>query len=152
MLVPWTPLSPSRREQGLRRWALALALASAVMLGIAACIADPIDPWRLVLAATVLALGVRAMRLRGSASIDVAVDGRGQVRARWPGVNGPVERGLQCVFAAPWLITLKCGTMWLPLWPDSVPGTTYRRLWVHIRWSSGRPPAEPHARSAPGRP
>jgi hypothetical protein len=104
--------------------------------------------------AALLALLGGAMALRSApagAPIEVGIDRWGALAVR-RAFDTASEPGVQCVFAAPWLITLKHGTMLIPIWPDSIPGNTYRRLWVHIRWGSGRRPVKRSAAIAPGQP
>ena len=129
-----------------------LGAAAAASLLIAASGAQPADPMLLPAAALAAAGAFFAGRRRAAPDIEVGVDARGRLRARDGRAPEPVDRGLQCVFAAPWLITLRSGTMWVPIWPEAVPGNTFRRLWVHIRWSSGRHPADVPPATVPGQP
>jgi hypothetical protein len=46
---------------------------------------------------------------------------------------------VKMAFAAPWLISLRRGTMLVAIWPDSLPQSTYRQLWVHLRWGRAMP-------------
>lgn len=118
---------------------------------VAALQAQP--PSLLLLAAALLTAVAcaAATRLPRRAPIEVGVDDGGRLVARRiDAADAGPEHGLQCIFAAPWLITLGSGTMCVPIWPDSVPGNTFRRLWVHIRWSSGRQPVDLPAATAPG--
>ena len=150
MLVPWTPLTPSRGEQAARRAGVCLALATSAALVFAAARGEAFDPFLGLAALLALVAGVAAARSSPADPIEVGVDRSGALTVRRvTAIDNTPEYGLRCVFAAPWLITLKCGTMLLPIWPDSVPGNTYRRLWVHIRWGSGRQPAD-RAGIAPG--
>ena len=153
MLVPWTPLTPSRRERGVRRIGVLLALAASAALLAAAAGVEPFDPFLAITALLTLLMGALAARSSPTDPIEVGVDRSGALTIRRGAApdNRP-EHGLQCVFAAPWLITLKCGTMLIPIWPDSIPGNTYRRLWVHIRWGSVRRLADLPAAIAPGEP
>jgi hypothetical protein len=150
VLVPWTPLTPSRRERAVRRAGVFLAVATSVTLAVAAARADAFDAFLTAAAALALLAGAVAGRPRPPAPLEVGVDRSGALAVRRADDAESVpEHGLQCVFAAPWLITLRRGTIWIPIWPDSVPGNSYRRLWVHIRWRSGRPPADLPAGIAP---
>lgn len=119
---------------------------------LAAAFGEAVDPVPAIAALLALLAGGLAARSTAAGTMEVGVDRFGAltVRRGTPDDNA-VEQELRCVFAAPWLITLKRGTMLIPIWPDSVPGNTYRRLWVHIRWGSGRPAGLP-AGSAPGQP
>jgi hypothetical protein len=153
VLVPWTPLTPSRRERAVRRLGVAALLAAAAALLAAVAGGEALDPWPAGAALLALLAGVFAARSTATDPIEVGVDRSGAltVRGAADGISGP-EHGVQCVFAAPWLITLKRDTMLIPIWPDSVPVNTYRRLWVHVRWGAGRQPADLPARIAPGQP
>jgi hypothetical protein len=150
VLVPWTPLSPSRRERGLRRIGQAFGFLTSAALLSAAVRSDPFDPLPALAAVLALLAGLWAGRAASPESLEVGVDRAGSLTVCRTADSGSVPERLQCVFAAPWLITLKRGTIWIPIWPDSVPAGTWRRLWVHLRWSSGRPPADLPAGSAPG--
>lgn len=150
MLVSWTPLSPSRREQGLRRVAQALGWSAATVL-FGAAIRDGSTEAVPALAALLAAVGGwLAGRLDPREPIEIGVDDSGciAVRRAVDAGDSPEQR-LQCVFAAPWLITLKSGTMWVRIWPDSVSGNLFRRFWVHVRWNPGRQPADRTGASAP---
>jgi hypothetical protein len=152
VLVPWTPLTPSRRERAVRRIGVALGLATSSALLVAASRSEPLDPFLGVAALLALLGSVLAGRAAPTGSpIEVAIDQSGVLAVRRV-VDTGSEPGVQCVFHAPWLITLKRGTMLIPIWPDAVPGNTYRRLWVHVRWGAGQQPANLPARIAPGKP
>ena len=153
MLVPWTPLTPSRRERVVRRIGAALGWATSAALLLAAARQEPFEPFLGIAALLALLAGGLASRRASTGPIEVGVDRSGALTARrGTAPDGAPEPGLRCVFAAPWLITLKRGTMCISIWPDSVPGNTYRRLWVHIRWSSGRQPGDLPAGTVPGQP
>ncbi|MGZ8253861.1 MAG: hypothetical protein ACXWVT_03345, partial [Burkholderiaceae bacterium] len=138
MLVPWTPLTPSRLERSVRRIGLCLAFATSAALIVATARSQPFEPLLAITALLTVLAGAFAARPTPPNSIEVGVDRFGALAVRRAAsLDNVPEHGLHCVFAAPWLITLKCGTMLIPIWPDSVPGNTYRRLWVHIRWGSG---------------
>jgi hypothetical protein len=123
---------------------------TAAALLLATVRSDPFDPFPAIAAALAFLAGAWAGRADSPEPLEVGVDRVGSLTVRRTGDLGSVPVHLRCVFAAPWLITLKRGTMWIPIWPDSVPGNTYRRLWVHVRWSSGRQPADLPAGGAPG--
>ena len=46
---------------------------------------------------------------------------------------------VEMTFASPWLISLRRGTMLVAIWPDSLPPSAYRQLWVHLRWGRAMP-------------
>jgi hypothetical protein len=146
VLVPWTPLTPSRRERALRLSACVLALGSALALAIAAFRSDPFGHYLAVLSLGAAAAGLYASRRRVPAGIEVGIDSRGSATARQLDGSGERWRGdIRCVFASPWLITLRGGAMWIRIWPDSVPQPVFRRLWVHVHWNSVRTGTEPPA-------
>jgi hypothetical protein len=135
--LPWTVLQPSARE---RRWLQvarfgAIAGAGASITALLA--SEPPAPW----AACVVLLAVLGLvllpRRRSAWQLAIADDGRVVGRAA---DNAP-ERRLQCLFASTWLITLRVGTEVVPVWPDSLPTDSYRRLWVHLRWTHAGSPA-----------
>jgi hypothetical protein len=126
----------------VRRLGGATALATAAVVALAGARSDPIGAVQTALALLLTAVGAAMLRTRAARDVEVGIDADGRLIARGRQVD---LAGVYCVFAAPWLITLKSGTMWIAVWPDSVPQTTFRRLWIHIRWSAGRVGARPSA-------
>jgi hypothetical protein len=124
-----------------------LAAATALTLGIAALRSDPFGVALAALASLLAAGAAFVWRARPAPSFDVAIDAEGWLLLRPTAADGAAVP-VRCGFAAPWLISVRHGTMWVPIWPDSVPPSTFRRLWVHIRWSSGRARTEPFADSS----
>ena len=113
------------------------------MVLIGAALRDgSIEPVAALAAVLAVAGGWLAGRRSRGAQIDIGVDNSGCIAARGATVAEETADRLRCVFAAPWLITLKSGTIWICVWPDSVPGNIFRRLWVHIRWNPGRQPVD----------
>ena len=95
-------MSPSRRERGVRQVAQALAYITAITLLVAALLADPFDPVGAVAAAIVALVGAYVARAAGQRPIEVGIDRAGRPIARWAEGSGePLEKGLQCIFAAP---------------------------------------------------
>ncbi len=142
MLVPWTPLQPSARARHLRRAAACIALASASALLAAALHAAPVDArlFALAIVAGVAVVAVLPDRTDRGLEIGVSSLGGVMVRSRDPADADAAPSHLaRIVFAAPWLISLRSGTMLIPIWPDSLPLSTYRRLWVHHRWGRAIP-------------
>ncbi len=84
----------------------------------------------------VLALSVVALGLRNATppAFDVGVASDGAIRLRQSAASNADPRPATVVFAAPWLISLRSGTMLVSIWPDSLPPTVFRRLWVHLHW------------------
>jgi hypothetical protein len=149
VLVAWTPLSPSRREQALRRAARALGCAASVALVGAAFRAGSIEPLAALAALLAATGGWMAGRPVKEAPIDIGIDDTGCIAARRLTTTDETTEHLRCVFAAPWLITLESNTLRVRLWPDSVPGNIFRCLWVHIRWNPDRQPADRAGVTAP---
>ena len=133
--MPFTLLSPSRRERDVRRLACLLSLACAVVLFAGAWRSESFD-WVLALAAlATVGAGCAAGRMPRRERVEVGIDRDGRLVARAADSPDAQVRPLECVFAAPWLITARCGTTLISIWPDSVSGNAFRRYWVHIRWS-----------------
>jgi hypothetical protein len=139
VILGWTVLQPSVRERRLWLAAVVATALSAGVLAIAALGADPRHPVRVWSAALVSAVAsawalTRARRLTGLRR-EVKIDADGSIWARTQsGVFGP-ECESYCAFVAPWLITLRCGAMLVPVWPDSLPSDAFRRLHACARWS-----------------
>ncbi len=138
-------MRPSVREQTLRLIALAITLLVTCVLTAAALFGDPRHPmqvWAAVVASAAVAV-FSARRLRArlpAARLEVAIDANGQpwLRATDPVADGSDGGGAplaQCRFAAPWLITLQCGALRAPVWPDSLPAEAFRRLHACVRWA-----------------
>ncbi len=145
MLVPWTALQPSPRARRWRHVGLGLALASCLALLMAAVSAAPFDPALALLAAIAGCAAWASTRGRVCAPLEVGVSSLGEigVRERDPAPSDiapsvPLPR-VHIAFMSTWLISLRRGTMLIPIWPDSLPQSTYRRLWVHLRWGRAMP-------------
>jgi hypothetical protein len=129
---------------------MALGWSTATALFGAAIRDGSIDPLVVVSALLAAAGGLLAARPAPREPIEIGVDDAGCiVLRRVIGTGDAAEQRLRCVFAAPWLITLKSGTMWVRIWPDSLPGNLFRRFWVHLRWNPGRQPTDRTGASAP---
>jgi hypothetical protein len=127
-----------------------LGWSTATALAVAAIRDGSIDPVPTLAALLAAAGGLLAGRPALREPIEIGVDDSGCIALRRVARAGDSpEQGLRCVFAAPWLITLKSGTIWVPIWPDSVPGNLFRRFWVHVRWNPGRQPADRTRATAP---
>jgi hypothetical protein len=139
VLLPWTVLRPSVRERRWRRAGQAIAGLAAIALAAAAFNASFDVPLLLLAVGAAFACWLGGRRRR-TETIEIAVDDGGAVCFRnteSPRSDEAQGRVLECAFAAPWLITLRHGTMLLPVWPDSMPEKAFRRLWVYLRWSRG---------------
>jgi hypothetical protein len=130
---------------------MAATAGSACVLAIAAVVADPRYPVRIWTAALVSAVAcvwalVRC-RLSSGRSREVRIDADGSIWTRIQAGVPDSECESRCVFAALWLITLRCGAMLVAVWPDSLPSEAFRRLHACARWSGltnkGKPTAEP---------
>ena len=152
MLVPWTALQPSLRARRWRRAGQVIALTACTALFLAALASDPFDRRLLILACGVAAICWWATRQRPPRKLEVGVSMRGEIRLRtWAAVplrasSEPHAESLAAEFspvdisfAAPWLISLRSGTMLVPIWPDCLPPTVYRQLWVHLHWGRAAP-------------
>jgi len=137
VILSWTVLQPSALERRWRAAALLVAGAVCVALVSAAVGSDPRHPKLLFVAiAACLAATLGAYFWpRTDERHEVAIDRDGVVLLR--PIASPADAGsaLRAVFGAPWLITFKSGTIWLAIWPDSLPPDAFRRLWVTTRWS-----------------
>lgn len=124
-------------------------MTAAVLLGVAFRDAS-IDPVPALAALLAAVAGLLAGRRARGEPIEIGVDESGHAVARLvaDAIESPEHR-LRCVFATPWLITLGNGTMLIRVWPDSVPGNLFRRLWVHVRWNPGRQAADRTGATAP---
>lgn len=139
MLVPWTTLQPSRRARRWRQVGLGIAIASATALLAAAVASSPFNPTLAVLAVAVgSGAGWAAVRTKAPGSLEICVSGAGQVELRALG-EGASAVPLSVSFAAPWLISLRRGTTLIPIWPDCLPPSVFRQLWVHVRWGRAAP-------------
>lgn len=149
MLVPWSVLRPSSQARRVRRSGYAIAGVSSVALFSAAFISDPFDARRWILAfcvATLCLLAARYAPRRKALEVGVAQNGEIRLRAcrssdgSVPDEIDPEEPiPFRVSFAAPWLISLRSGTMFVPIWPDCLPPTVYRQLWVHLHWGRAAP-------------
>ncbi len=145
MLVPWTALQRSSRARRWRLVGLGLALASSLALLIAAVTAAPFDPALALLAAIAVCAAWASTRGRVCAPLQVGVSPLGEIGVRErdaaPSDTSPAGPlpPVHIVFMSTWLISLRRGTMLIPIWPDSVPQSTYRRLSVHLRWGRAMP-------------
>jgi hypothetical protein len=147
VILSWTVLQPSARERRLWLAAVVATGASACVLAVAVPVADPRHPGHLWSAALVSAAAsvwalVRARPSSGG-SREVKIDADGSIWTRIQAGASNSECESRCVFAAPWLITLRCGAMLVAVWPDSLPSDAFRRLHACARWSgSAGPKAE----------
>jgi hypothetical protein len=129
---------------------MALGWSTAAVLCGAATRDGSIDPVPALAALLAAAGGLLAGRPAPREPIEIGVDDSGCIAVRRAvGTEDSTEQRFQVVFAAPWLITLQSGTMWVRIWPDSVPGNLFRRFWVHVRWNPGRQPADRTGATAP---
>ncbi len=140
LLVPWTALQPSSRARRWRHVGLGIALASFLALLIAAVSSAPFAPALALLAAVAAIAAWASTRARIAAPLEIGVSSVGEIRVRErdsaPSTVAPASPAppVHIAFASTWLISLRRGTMLIPIWPDSLPQSTYRQLWVHLRW------------------
>lgn len=140
MLVPWTALQPSERARRWRQVALAIAVASSVALFAAAIASASFNAGLAMLAvlAGLVTWAITRRRPIGSFEIGVSPTGEIKLRQNEP-PDSAAEPPLHVSFAAPWLISLRRGTMLIPVWPDSLPRSVFQQLWVHLRWGRAVP-------------
>jgi hypothetical protein len=151
VILGWTVLRPSARERWLRSTARVTAGVTAVGLTGAALLADPRNPaplWLAALAAWLLLAG-SMVRRGGRQGGELAIDDDGVVFYRQPAGGNETSVAARGVFIDQWLITLRVGAMWVPVWPDALPADAFRRLQACVRWSaaatapeSPRPPTD----------
>ena len=142
MLLPWTTLQPSSRARYWRRAGLAIALAAAAALLLAAFASRPFSP-TLALAGVAAALAAWvSSRRRTAGPFEIGVSSMGEIKLRErdrPDGDALIAVPARVAFASPWLISLRRGTISVAIWPDSLPQSTYRQLWVHLRWGRAMP-------------
>jgi hypothetical protein len=121
---------------------VAIAAVSSVALAAAALISRSFNA-SLALLATLTALAGWIVAARSTThSFEVSVASDGEVRIRDRGSPNADPLPVSVSFAAPWLISLRCGTMLIPIWPDSLPSSVFRQLWIHLRWGRAVPNGE----------
>lgn len=157
MILGWTVLRPSARERRLRLMALAGTLLTTCLLTLAALLADPRHPaqlWSAVVICAVITAGLVWRLQPRNGPLEIAIDAQGQPLLRaTPGVADPAAvpsaGPARCLFAAPWLITLRCGTLRAAIWPDCLPADAFRRLHACVRWAGAAAPDPSSSAPAP---
>lgn len=139
MLVSWTLLQPSARGRRWRHVGLAIGFAAALCLFAAAAVSAPFDAVLALLAGIACVATWAAAGRRGREPFEVGVSALGEVKLRERDRADDAAVSVSVAFASPWLITLRRGTMLIPIWPDSLPQSTFRQLWVHLRWGREMP-------------
>jgi len=115
-------------------------LASCASLFAAAFFSDPFNPIPALLACAGGLGAWVAMRPRTSRHVEIAVSSLGEVMLRNRDASDASDSiSVRMAFASPWLISLRRGTMLVTIWPDSLPQSSYRQLWVHLRWGRAMP-------------
>lgn len=139
MIIGWTVLQRSKRERQLWSAAAIFMIVCCGAFVFAALMRDPrqgLAVWTAVLSATAAIWTVRSVpRSEPGLEIAIGADGALQVRRCDGGADEPPAPA-HCIFVAPWLITLRCGGVVLPIWPDSLPAPAFRRLHACTRWDS----------------
>lgn len=144
MILGWTVLRPSARERWLRTTAQVTAGATAVGLSGAALLADPREPiplWLATMAAWLL-LGWSVVVRGGQPGGELAIDTAGVILYRPPTGGDEAPVAARGVFVDQWLITLRVGAMWVPVWPDALPADAFRRLQACVRWPAATAPPD----------
>ena len=131
MLVPWSVLRPSLQARRVRRIGYAIGGVSSVVLFSAALVAEPFDATRLLLAVCVAILCLLvALHVPHRKALEIGVAPNGEIKLRECRSSDGADLGegepagsmpLRVSFAAPWLISLRSGTMFVPIWPDCLP-------------------------------
>jgi hypothetical protein len=125
---------------------LIIAAASLIALAAAAVTSKPFDIGLGMLVFFAAVAVTIAMRRPVGRPLEVGIASDGQLRIREPQAKDSEsafpERPINVTFAAPWLISVRHGTMLIPIWPDSLPDSVFRRLWVHLRWGRVVPSGE----------
>ena len=138
MLVQWTALRPSLRARRWRYAGLIIAAASSIALAAAAVASRPFDIGLAMLASFAALAVCIAIRTPVCRPLEVGIASDGQLRIRERQEKDPEsgipECSISVAFATPWLISVRRGSMLIPIWPDSLPNSVFRRLWVHLRW------------------
>ena len=121
---------------------LSIALASCAALLAAAFASNPFNPTPAGLAGIAGLAVWLTTRVRTGGLFEVGISSLGEIklRERSPALSEDSDSAVvRVAFAAPWLISLRRGTMLVAIWPDSLPQSTYRQLWVHLRWGRAMP-------------
>ena len=147
MLVQWTALQPSLRARRWRQVGLGIGVATTVALAAAAVVAVRFDAGIMTLALLAAVAVAVALRAQTEPQLEVGVASTGEIQLRESGADqtdqsGPSNVPIRVVFAAPWLISMRRGTMLISIWPDSLPSSVFRQLWVHLRWGRAVPKGE----------
>jgi len=140
VILSWTVLQRSVRERRLWIAAAIFMFACCAALLFAALTRDPRQPyvvWAALLLSAIAAIWTVWSVPRGQPGFELGIgaDGALQVR-RCDGGADELPAPACCIFVASWLITLRCGGVVLPIWPDSVPATAFRRLHACTRWDT----------------
>jgi len=149
-------LEPSRLARRWRNVARAIGAATALALLGAALASRPFGVFPALLAAIAAVFTWASTRER-SAPFEIGVTDGGEIRLRQvsssgrssaSAAGGQVADGqstevqatdVQAAFASPWLISLRNGTMLIPIWPDSLPANVFRHIRVHLLWGRAVP-------------
>lgn len=138
MLVQWTALRPSLRARRWRHAGLIIGAASLIALAAAVVASKPFDIGLAMLAFFAAVAVCIAMRSPVCRHLEVGIASDGQLRIREREARDSEgafpECSINVTFATPWLISVRHGTMLIPIWPDSLPNSVFRRVWVHLRW------------------
>ena len=140
MWVPWTILRPSLTAKRWRWVGIMIGAASSIALLLAGLKTSPVSSGQLALAGLFAACCFGAVWVRKTPQLEISVSpGSGLMLRRWHADESQLVATAETlparlVFAAPWLISLRSGTRLIPVWPDCLPPTLYRRVWVHVHW------------------
>jgi hypothetical protein len=121
---------------------MGIALVSSTAMLAAAVASAPFNAGLALLAGIAGLVAWAATRRRAGGPFEVGVSSLGEIEVREcdaAASDVSAADGVSVAFASPWLISLRRGTMLIPIWPDSLPQSTYRQLWVHLRWGRAMP-------------
>lgn len=143
MLVPWTTLRFSPSAKRWRRVGIVIGVTASVAILCAAVATPAVNAGLVALGLTVAAGCSWAASMRAAPVFEIGVSqaseivirrGSGHESESVDATGAGESVPGQVIFAAPWLISLRSGSTLIPIWPDSLPPTLFRRLWVHLHW------------------
>jgi hypothetical protein len=139
VILGWTVLQRSVRERQLWVAAAVVLVACFCTLLTAALMLDPRHPfvvWAAALFSAVAAIWALKSVPQNPPGFEIAIGADGELRVRRCEAADEPLATAYCMFVAPWLITLRCGGIVLPVWPDSLPASAFRRLHACARWAA----------------
>jgi len=139
VIIGWTVLQRSKRERQLWSAAAIFMIVCCGALVFAALMRDPrqgLAVWTAVLLSATAAIWTVRSVPRSEPGLEIAIGRMARYRCGAAAVAPMSRRRRHTAYVAPWLITLRCGGVVLPIWPDSLPAPAFRRLHACTRWDS----------------